>query len=92
MMVRESGLTSSLTQVPATPLSSQDILYLLTTLGNQNQAEKFSWLLPNSDNSWSRVEEIERTARSHADGDLFTQSEKNPIHAMEKHKESLTVD
>lgn len=44
-MVRDPGPTWSLTLVLIMLLSTHDLSYFLGTLGNQQQAEKFSWLL-----------------------------------------------
>lgn len=58
MMVREPGLMLALTLVPTMLLYMHDLLYFLTTLGNQKQAGKFSWLLPKG--IWYHLEQGRR--------------------------------
>lgn len=55
---RGSGPTSSLTQVPITPLIFTRHPLPLTVLGNPNQAGKFSWPLPNV--VWQLLEQSRR--------------------------------
>lgn len=54
-MVRDPGPTWSLTLVLIMLLSTHDLSYFLGTLGNQQQAEKFSWLL--LDGIWYNLEQ-----------------------------------